>query len=52
MEDISLNLEIPLDTVKSLFGDFEKENIIKIAGNQISIVDIKKLNALVEGVTS
>ncbi|HUV06916.1 MAG TPA: Crp/Fnr family transcriptional regulator [Spirochaetia bacterium] len=50
VEGVSLNLEIPLETVKSLFDDFQRENIIKIAGNQISVTDMNRLSEIVEGV--
>lgn len=50
VEEISLTLMIPLETVKKHFGDFEKGNILLVQGNQILLSDKEKLESLVETV--
>jgi CRP-like cAMP-binding protein len=49
IEEISLNLELPLDRVKELVQDFEKQKVLSIKGNQISLEDKEKLQKLTEG---
>ncbi len=50
VEDISLNLQIPLEKVKEYFEELEKDEIIKVAGNQIALSDVVKLNQVAESV--
>ena len=52
VEDISLNLEIPLEKVKSYFTEFEQGGIIDITGNQISLSDVQKLSDVAEAVSA
>jgi CRP/FNR family cyclic AMP-dependent transcriptional regulator len=52
VEEISLNLEIPLDTVKGFLQDFERQRIIRVTAKQISLIDIDKLQNITESVTN
>ena len=48
IEEISLNLELPMDTVKDLIQDFERQQVIKVSGNQIALENRDKLEKITE----
>jgi CRP-like cAMP-binding protein len=48
IEEISLNLELPMDAVKDLIQDFERQQVIKVSGNQISLENRDKLEKITE----
>ena len=48
VEEFSENLELPIEQVKAYFDEFERSNIVKLAGNKLSLLDTEKLNALAE----
>ena len=47
-EEISLNLMIPLETVKKTFLKFQEQSIILVQGNQMLLSDKDKLDKIVE----
>ncbi len=51
IEEISLNLELPMDTVKDLMQDFERQQVIKVSGNQIALENRDKLEKITEHVS-
>lgn len=50
LEEISLNLMLPLETVGKYFSEFQGESIILVQGNQMLLSDIAKLEKIVENV--
>jgi len=52
LEDISLNLDLPRETVQSYLEDFVRLEVIRISGNKINLADMEKLNALTESVSA
>ena len=48
IEEISLNLALPMDTVKDFVQDFERQKVIKVSGNQISLENRDNLQKLTE----
>ncbi len=51
VEEISLNLELPLDTVKEFVQDFERQKVFRVTGNQISLENRDKLQKITETVS-
>jgi CRP-like cAMP-binding protein len=51
VEEISLNLELPLEKVKSFFDEFEEKKVISTSGNKIHLADKEKLEDIAESVT-
>lgn len=50
--DIGGYLGITVETVSRAFTKFQKENIIKIKGKDISIIDFPAMNSLIDGIKS
>jgi CRP-like cAMP-binding protein len=51
LEEISLNLDLPREAVKSHVEDFERLGIVSVSGNRIALSDMNKLNAITETVS-
>jgi CRP-like cAMP-binding protein len=50
LEEISLSLELPRDTVSAYLDDFERGGIVKTGGNQIALLDEGSLSQIAENV--
>ena len=48
LEDIALNLELPLDQLENYLHFFAERNIIKIDGDKLMLADGEKLNKFTE----
>jgi len=51
LEDMSLNLDLPREAIKSHLEDFERSGIVSLTGNRIALTDMEKLGALTESVS-
>lgn len=48
VEDIALNLQIPIDDVRAVVGKLATDGVIAVQGNQIMLVDAARLTAEAE----